>query len=123
MSVGVLPEGRGILRGGAGRFQQRTPLKNVGAFARFEDRVVTRFGADGQALGPAVRFVNVTSPDLHTPSAIAGNVEWNQRFGRRVLLKANYLRRTGSDEYILEPDATRGETRLLSTGKIAVLGA
>ena len=116
VSVGVLPEGRGILRGGAGRFQQRTPL-NVGAFARFEDRVVTRFGADGQALGPAVRFVNVTSPDLHTPSAIAGNVEWNQRFGRRVLLKANYLRRTGSHEYILEPDATRGETRLLSTGK------
>ena len=33
VSVGVLPEGRGILRGGAGRFQQRTPL-NVGAFAR-----------------------------------------------------------------------------------------
>ena len=42
-----------------------------------------------------MRFVNVTSPDLHTPSAIAGNVEWNQRLGRRVLLKANYLRRNG----------------------------
>ncbi len=28
---GVLPEGRAILRGGVGRFRQRTPL-NVGAF-------------------------------------------------------------------------------------------
>ena len=34
-SVAVLPEGRGILRGGVGRFRQRTPL-NVGAFGQFE---------------------------------------------------------------------------------------
>ena len=37
VSVGVLPEGRGILRGGVGKFRQRTPL-NVGAFAQFESR-------------------------------------------------------------------------------------
>ena len=43
VSVGVLPEGRGILRGGIGRFRQRTPL-NVGAFGDFESRQVTRFG-------------------------------------------------------------------------------
>ena len=48
VSVGVLPEGRGILRGGVGRFRQRTPL-NVGAFGQFESRVVTRFGPDGAA--------------------------------------------------------------------------
>ena len=47
---------------------------------------------------------------------VAGNVEWNQRFGRRVLIKANYLRRKGSHEYILEPDASIGEVRLSSTG-------
>ena len=53
---------------------------------------------------------------------MTGNIEWNQRFGRRVLFKANYLRRHGEDEYILEPDPARGEVRLLSTGRVAVLG-
>ena len=115
VSLGVLPDGRGILRGGVGRFRQRTPL-NVGAFGQFEPRTVTRFGSDGAPLGPQVTFVNVPAPDLRTPEAVAGNVEWNQRFGRRMLLRTNYLRRRGSHEYILEPDVSRGEVRLLSTG-------
>ena len=115
VSVGVLPEGRGILRGGMGKFRQRTPL-NVGAFSDFESRIETRFGPDEQPLGPSVPFVNTPASDLRTPEAVAGNVEWNQRFGRRVLIKANYLRRNGSHEYILEPDASIGEVRLSSTG-------
>ena len=121
VSVGVLPEGRGILRGGVGKFRQRTPL-NVGAFADFESRVETRFGPDGEPLGPPVTFVNIPAPDLRTPEAVAGNIEWNQRFGRRVLFKANYLRRKGSHEYILEPDASRGEVRLIEHGHVALLG-
>jgi Carboxypeptidase regulatory-like domain/TonB dependent receptor len=116
VTVGVLPEGRGILRGGVGRFRQRTPL-NVGAFGQFEERSVTRFGADGAPLGPPVTLVNIPPSELETPEAVTGNVEWNQRFGRRVLFKANYLRRQGEDEYILEPDPARGEVRLLSTGR------
>jgi outer membrane receptor protein involved in Fe transport len=89
VTVGVLPEGRGILRGGVGRFRQRTPL-NVGAFGQFEERSVTRFGADGAPLGPPVTLVNIPPSELETPEAVTGNVEWNQRFGRRVLFKANY---------------------------------
>jgi hypothetical protein len=115
VSIGVLPEGRGILRGGVGRFRQRTPL-NVGAFTQFESRLVTRFGPDGVPLGSPVTFANVAAPDLRTPESIAGNVEWNQRFGRRVLFKANYLRRRGTREFVLEPDPSRGEVRLMSTG-------
>jgi carboxypeptidase family protein/TonB-dependent receptor-like protein len=116
VTVGVLPEGRGILRGGVGRFRQRTPL-NVGAFGQFEERSVTRFGADGVPLGPPVTLVNMPPSELETPEAVTGNVEWNQRFGRRVLFKANYLRRHGEDEYILEPDPAHGEVRLLSNGR------
>ncbi|HYN09839.1 MAG TPA: TonB-dependent receptor [Vicinamibacterales bacterium] len=115
VSIGLLPEGRAILRGGVGKFRQRTPL-NVGAFRQFEDRVVTRFGPDGLPLGPPVTFVNVPAPDLRTPEAITGNIEWNQRFGRRFLFKANYLKRSGSHEYILEPDPARGQINLLSSG-------
>jgi hypothetical protein len=115
-SVGVLPEGRGILRGGIGRFRQRTPL-NVGAFSDFESQVVTRFGPGGEAISGPIALVNVPAPDLRTPEAVAGNVEWSQRFGRRVLFKVNYLRRRGSHEYILEPDPARSEIRLQSTGR------
>jgi hypothetical protein len=115
VSVGILPEGRAILRGGVGRFRQRTPL-NVGAFGQFESRVVTRFGPDGQQLGAPMTLVNVPAPDLRTPEAVAGNIEWDQRFGRRLLIKANYLKRRGSHEHVLEPDPARGEIRLMSTG-------
>jgi TonB dependent receptor/Carboxypeptidase regulatory-like domain len=114
-SMTVLAEGRGILRGGVGKFRQRTPL-NVGAFGQFEARTVDRFGLDGGPLGAAVTFVNVPASDLRTPEAVAGNVEWDQRFGRRVLFKANYLRRHGSHEYILEPDPVRGVVQLTSAG-------
>jgi hypothetical protein len=115
VSITMLPEGRGILRGGVGKFSQRTPL-NVGAFPSLESRVVSRFAPDGTALGPAVHYVNVLDGDLRTPEAIVWNVEWNQRFRRRLLFKTNVMRRSGSHEYIVEPDAARGELRTLSAG-------
>jgi hypothetical protein len=116
IAVSVLPEGRAILRGGVGKFRQRTPL-NVGAFEQFEPRVVTRFGTDGAPLGPSLRLVNVMATDLRTPEAVAANVEWDQRFGRRMLLKLNYLHRSGEHEYIITPDTAAGTARLTSTGE------
>ena len=50
MAVSVLPEGRGILRGGFGKFVQRTPL-NVEAFPSFGPSMVSRFAPDGSAAG------------------------------------------------------------------------
>jgi hypothetical protein len=115
ISLGVMPEGRAILRGGIGKFAQRTPL-NVGAFESFESRAVSRFDPSGLQLGPTVVLENLTEPGLKTPEAIVGNVEWDQRFGRRVLFKVNYLRRHGSHEYILQPDPSAGLVRLSSSG-------
>ena len=111
----VLPEGRAIIRGGYGKFVQRTPL-NIETFPQYESRVVSRFGPTGVALGPAIAFTNVINGDLRTPEANVGNVEWNQRFGRRLLVKLGFLRRVGSHEYILTPDPVRGELQLTSTG-------
>lgn len=116
VSLAVLPDGRGILRGGVGKFIQRTPL-NVGAFGQFETRKVTRFAADGTMLGAPVMLRHVSDADLKTPEAVVGNIEWDQRFGRRVIVKANYLRRRGSHEYILDPDTANGLIRLSSTGE------
>jgi hypothetical protein len=114
-AVGVLPEGRAIVRGGYGKFVQRTPL-NVDAFSSFEPRIVSRFASDGSPLGAAVTLANLVDRPLRTPEAYVGNVEWDQRFGRRVLLKLAFLGRKGSREYILSPDPDGGVLRLSSTG-------
>jgi hypothetical protein len=58
----------------------------------------------------------VADPALSTPSALVANVEWDQRFGRRMLLKIAFLRRRGEHEFILSPDPDRGELRLTSGG-------
>jgi hypothetical protein len=114
-AIGVAPEGRAILRGGFGKFVQRSPL-NIGAFPSFESRTISRFAADGVPLGVPTSFVNVLDPNLRTPEAFVGNVEWNQRFGRRLLLKLAFMRREGSHEYIVTPDAVAGELRVANTG-------
>ena len=49
MSVSVLPDGRGILRGGFGKFAERTPL-TIGAFTQYNVQTVSRFAAHGRPL-------------------------------------------------------------------------
>jgi hypothetical protein len=115
LAVAVLPEGRAIIRGGLGRFVQRTPL-NVEAFPSFESRTISRFDSSGSPLGPTYAFANVVDTGLRTPEATVGNVEWNQRFGRRLLLKLGFLQRKGRHEFLLTPEPGRGELRLSSTG-------
>jgi hypothetical protein len=116
VSIGVLPEGRGILRGGVGKFLQRTPL-NVGAFGQFETRLVKRYAPDGTMIGTPMLLRHVSDTNLKTPEGTIGNIEWDQRFGRRVLVKASYLRREGSHEYILNPEPENGLIRLSSGGE------
>lgn len=115
VAISVAPEGRAILRGGFGKFVQRTPL-NVEAFPSFERREVSRFAPDGSPLDAPVTFSNVLDADLQTPEAYVGNVEWNQRFGRRLIMKLEFLRRQGSHAYILTPNADARELRLSSSG-------
>jgi TonB-dependent receptor-like protein/carboxypeptidase family protein len=115
VSISVAPEGRAILRGGYGKFAQRTPL-NVDAFASFEGRTVSRFARSGALLGPPITYSNILDPELRTPEAIVGNVEWNQRFGRRLLFKLELMDRHGSHEFMLAPVPGAGELRLTTSG-------
>jgi len=63
-----------------------------------------------------VTLTNQVDGPLRTPEAEVGNIEWDQRFGRRVLLKVAYLTRQGSHEDIVSPDPDAGAVRLTSTG-------
>jgi hypothetical protein len=115
MAVSILPEGRAILRGGFGKFAERTPL-TVGAFTQYDTQTISRFAPDGSALGTPVTFRHVVGGELKTPESIVQTVAWDQRFGRRFFFKAAYLHREGSSGYILEPDRSLGLLTLMSTG-------
>jgi hypothetical protein len=115
MAVSLLPEGRGILRGGFGKFAERTPL-TVGAFTQYEAGTVTRFAPGGATLGTPVAYEHIIDGDLTTPESFVETVAWDQRFGRRFFFKAAYLHRDGMHAYALNPDAGRGQLALASSG-------
>src|SRR5439155_19895676 len=71
VAIGVAPEGRAILRGGFGKFVQRTPL-NVDAFPSFEPRTISRFAPGGAPLGLPTTFGNTLDPNLRSPEAAVG---------------------------------------------------
>jgi outer membrane receptor protein involved in Fe transport len=114
VSVSLLPGGRGILRGGVGKFAQRTPL-NLGAFTQLPVATVSRFGVDGQLQEPPIAFAHVVD-GLRTPESVVRTLAWDQRFGRRVFLKAAYLFRDGSHDAIVDPDPVRRTLVLSSRG-------
>lgn len=115
VAIAVQPEGRAILRGGYGRFVQRTPF-NVEAFPMYQSREVSRFAPDGTLLGAPITYNHVLDSDLQTARAHVGNVEWNQRFGRRYLLKFAYLDRKGAHEAIVIPRPEVSQLVVLSDG-------
>jgi len=116
MSASLLPEGRGILRGGFGKFSERTPLV-VGAFTQYEVQTVRRFTTTGVPLGPPVTFTHVVDGQFKTPESIVQTVAWDQRFGRSFFFKTAYLHRNGSHAFTLYPDVSRGLLTLSSTGE------
>ena len=115
MSVSLLPNGRGILRGGFGKFSERTPL-NVGAFTQYDVQTVARFGTSGAPIGAPLTLVHTIDETFKTPESFVVTSAWDQRFGRLFFFKAAYLHREGSHAYIVNPDATRGVLTLGSTG-------
>jgi hypothetical protein len=115
VAFSVLPEGRAILRGGIGKFVERTPL-TVGAFTQYEVATVQRFAPTGAALTAPITYAHVIDGELRSPESNVQTAAWDQRFGRKLFFKAAYVHRTGSHAYILNPDPARGALALSSTG-------
>lgn len=106
-------DNRTLLRAGAGLFYDKVPL-NVGTFPQLQQRVVTRFAADGATVvdGPRA-FVNLL-PDIKTPRSFAFNLGIDRELRPGLLLRVGYLQREGRKEYIVEPfDSLNGVPTLL----------
>jgi len=116
MSVSVLPEGRAIIRGGFGKFAERTPL-TVGAFTQYDIQTISRFAANGIPIGMPITYTHVVDGELKTPESLVQTVAWDQRFGRRFFFKAAYLHRNGSHAYTVDRDNDLGLLTLGSVGE------
>ena len=97
----IFPDQSGVLRTGAGFFYDRTPL-NIGAFKSYESRRITRFAVDGTTPIETSDFVHENAADLDTPYSFTWNVEYDQKVGESWVLKANYLRRNGFREFLID---------------------
>ena len=98
----LMSDARLVLRGGVGRFVERTPL-NVGAFGSFERRTSTRYAEDGttpvESIGP---FAHVVAPGERAARGTTWNLELDSRLGRVVVPQG---RPTGT------PGITRADPR------------
>lgn len=109
--LGVLPEGRGILRGGIGRFADRTPLL-AGAYRDVEARAVTVYSGGS----PFERVYVSRAEPLSPPRAVVWNVQYDHRLGEHSALRVNHLRRQARAQLIVTPVSdTRGDALALSS--------
>lgn len=114
-SVRLSPDGRRVLRGGAGIFFGQTPL-NVQAFGNYERQTITYFADDGLNARRVVPFEYRLAADA-TPSAFVANIEYDRQIGRHVLFKINHLRRNGYHEYLADSNDADATLTLDSRGR------
>ena len=117
--LGILPEGRMVLRGGIGLFYDRTPL-NIGAFESFEPRTIAQYAADGiTPIGLPITVVNRAGSDLETPYGRIWNIELDHRLNDKWSFKVNHLQRAGHHEFIVNPvlDAPTPQILLTTSGE------
>jgi len=92
-TAAISEDGRTVLRGGAGVFYGVVPL-NVATFEQTQDRVVTRFLADGvMPEGPAVQMPAIVESAVRMPRSVNWSVELDREWLRNLFVRARYQQR------------------------------
>jgi hypothetical protein len=113
VSWSLWSDSRGVIRGGIGRFVQRTPLA-VAAFEEFERRTVTVFAADGSATTtPYLPVLAATQ----APQAYVASLEYNHKLTPSLSFKVGHVQRNGSREFLVDPRTADGQLVLNGTGE------
>src|SRR5262249_34306209 len=96
--------GRTVIRGGIGLFYDNIDL-NVASFSQLQERIWTRFGADGQSIIglPERQHFEFTDPRFRTPRSVNWNVELDREWLKNLMVRVGYQQRQASREFVLNP--------------------
>jgi len=106
LSFAFLPllDGRTIIRGGIGLFYDNIDL-NVGTFTQLQDRVLSRFGPDGQEMigSPERQHLALLDSQLRTPRSVNWNIQFDREWLPNLLVRVGYQQRQGRREFVIDP--------------------
>ena len=105
-----IPDGRTVVRGGIGMFYDNVDL-NVATFSQLQERVLTRFGADGQeVIGlPQCQHFVLTDTRFRTPRSVNWNIEVDREWLKNLFVRVGYQQRQGRREFVLNPSEVNDE--------------
>ena len=113
-----IPDGRTVIRGGIGLFYDEINL-NVATFPQLQERLITRYGADGrQVLSTQLQRLVLQNGEHLTPRSVNWNIEFDREWLKNLIVRVGYQQRQGTREYILDPidSSSSGSSLLLSNG-------
>jgi len=111
VSFAFLPllDGRTVVRGGIGLFYDDVDM-NVATFTQLQDRVLTRFGPDGQEIigAPQLQRLALLDSKLRTPRSINWNIQLDREWIKNLFVRIGYQQRQGRREFVLNPVSAPG---------------
>ncbi|HET9710750.1 MAG TPA: hypothetical protein VFP64_02675, partial [Pyrinomonadaceae bacterium] len=109
-----LLDGRTVVRGGIGVFYDNIDL-NIATFSQLQERVLTRFGPDGQdiiGLPQRQHFV-LTDAGFRTPRSVNWNIEVDREWLKNLFVRVGYQQRQGRREFVLNPTQSDDQSLIL----------
>ena len=97
-------DGRTVVRGGIGLFYDNINL-NVATFSQLQQRVLTRFGPDGQEIigVPQRQRFTLLDTKLRTPRSVNWNIQLDREWLKNLFVRVGYEQRQGRREFVLNP--------------------
>ena len=106
LSFAFLPilDGRTVVRGGIGLFYDDIDL-NVATFTQLQERVLTRFGPDGQDIigQPQRQRLMLMNTKFRTPRSVNWNIELDREWLPNLFIRVGYQQRQARREFVLNP--------------------
>ena len=107
-------DGRTVIRGGIGLFYDQINL-NVATFPQLQERLITRYGADGrQVLSTQLQRLVLQNGEYLTPRSVNWNIELDREWLKNLIVRVGYQQRQGTREYILDPIDSSNSGSILS---------